>query len=149
GARPPDGSRLRLAPRHADLAIAPDLRSRSKSELAKPQSRKASSVCSPDVAALHDLAPFVARPGAKQRLQPLLHRGPRIAIMLIRQLLTLESRQAEQFLVELCFDRSDRNVLAVPGFVNLVEMSARIEEVVAAFVVPYTPAVQTVDRGHQ
>src|SRR5208282_6626530 len=102
-----------------------------------------------NVAALHDLAPFVARSGAEQRLQPLLHRGPRLAILLMRQILALEARQPEQFVVELCFDRSDRDVLAVPGFVNIVVMSARVEDVVAAFVVPYTRTVQTVDRGHQ
>src|SRR5208337_4129121 len=102
-----------------------------------------------NVAALHDLAPLVARFAAEQRLQPLLHRGPRLAILLMRQLLALEARQPEQFLVELCLDRSDRDVLAVPGFVNLVIMSARVEDVLAALVVPYARTVHPVGRGHQ
>ena len=44
-----------------------------------------------NVAALHDLAPLVASLGAENRLQPLLHRGPRLAILLMRQFLALQS----------------------------------------------------------
>src|SRR5579863_9261933 len=43
-----------------------------------------------DIAAFHDAAPFVARLGAKQRLQAFFHLGPRLAIVLRRQLLTLQ-----------------------------------------------------------
>src|SRR5258708_6201172 len=44
-----------------------------------------------NIAALHDLAPLVASLGAEQRLQPLLHLGPRFAILLMRQFLALQS----------------------------------------------------------
>ncbi len=43
-------ARARSRTLHAGFAIAPDLRSVSKSEFAKPQSRNASSVCSPGLA---------------------------------------------------------------------------------------------------
>src|ERR1700674_4723255 len=65
-----------------------------------------------NVAAFHDLAPLVARLRAEQRLQPLLHRRPRLAILLMRQLFALKPRQPEQLRVELRLNRSDRDVLA-------------------------------------
>src|SRR5271154_4316347 len=60
-----------------------------------------------DVAALHYFAPLVTRLGAEQRLQPLLHFRPRLAILLMRQFLALEARKPQQLGVELCLDRSD------------------------------------------
>src|SRR5580700_2515694 len=45
-----------------------------------------------NVAALHDLAPFVAGLGLEQRRKFLLQVGPRLAIHLARHLLSLESR---------------------------------------------------------
>src|SRR5271170_907257 len=53
-----------------------------------------------DVATLHDFAPFVARLGEEQLLHALLHLGPRLAILLMRQFFTLEARQPQQLGVE-------------------------------------------------
>src|SRR5260370_14686809 len=50
-----------------------------------------------NVAAFHYCAPLVAGLGAEQRLQPLLHLRPRFAILLMRQLFALQTRQPQQF----------------------------------------------------
>src|SRR5712692_16410 len=102
-----------------------------------------------NVATLHDAAPFVARLGAEQLRDPLLHRGPRFAVELPGQFLALEPREPQQLLVELRFDRADTNVFAVAGLVGVVEVCSRVEHVLTAIVGEHSRSAHAVDRGHQ
>src|ERR1700730_5953767 len=63
--------------------------------------------CEADVAALHDLAPFVTGFGFEKCRKFFLEVGPRLAIHLPRHLLAFESRPFEQFGVELGLNRTD------------------------------------------
>src|SRR5260370_16797226 len=54
-----------------------------------------------NVAAFHDAAPFVARLGAEQLRDPLLHRGPRFAVELPGQFLALKPPEPTPLLLNL------------------------------------------------
>src|SRR6202051_4809565 len=95
-----------------------------------------------DLAAFHDRAPLIAGLGLEYRLQPLLQRGPLRAIVLARKLLALQPGQPQEFGVKLALDRTDRDVLAVAGLVDVVIVRAGVEDVFAAVVVPHTRAAQ-------
>src|SRR5437667_7223029 len=71
-----------------------------------------------DVGAFHDRAPFIARLGAEDRLEPALELRPGVAVALRRQALARQSGLLEQLLVELRLDRADRDELAVLGLVG-------------------------------
>src|SRR5581483_1039411 len=60
-----------------------------------------------DIAAFHDPAPFVAGFGFEQRGHALFHLRPRLAVVLWGELLGLESRFLQQFLVKLRLDGAD------------------------------------------
>src|SRR3954451_932500 len=103
-----------------------------------------------DVGALHDRAPFVARLGLEDAVEPALELGPRIAVVLRRQVLALEPGLLQQQVVELRLDRADRDVLAVLGLVGAVEMRAAVEQVHAALaVLPDARAGEAIDAAEQ
>ena len=55
-----------------------------------------------------------------------------------------EAGAFQKFVVELRFDRGDRNITAVLGFVGVVEMRAAIKNVGFALIAPEAGAVHAV-----
>src|SRR6266404_5090079 len=88
------------------------------------------------VGALHDLAPFLARPGLEHVRELLLKLGPRLAIHLLIEIVARKSGQLPQQRVELRFDRADRNEVAARAFVDAVKMCAAVEEIALARLTP-------------
>ncbi len=90
------------------------------------------------VGVLHELAPLVAGLGLEDLGQPLLHRRPlrRGRAGGAARPRSPRPGQAQQLGVELRLDRADRDVLAVGGLVDVVEVGAGVEQVGAPLVVP-------------
>ena len=58
-----------------------------------------------------------------------LRSGHWLAVHLLRELLAVEPGEPQQLGVELRLDRADRDVLAVGGLVDVVEVGAGVEHV--------------------
>jgi hypothetical protein len=66
-----------------------------------------------------------------------------------RQVFTLQARLLQQLRVELRLDRADRDVLAVPGLVHVVEMRTGVQHVGAAFGLPPAALQRPVEDRHE
>ncbi len=59
----------------------------------------------------------------------------------------VDFQQAEQFRIELAFDRADRDQLAVGALIDIVEVRSGVEDVVASYFGLRAGAMQTVLQG--
>ena len=92
--------------------------------------------------------PLVAGAGGEQRREAVLELGP-AGLVPLRHLARVDLEQRHQRRVELRLDRADRDVAAVGGLVDLVEVGARIEHVGARLVVPDPAGAQPVEDRRQ
>src|SRR4051812_49337479 len=98
--------------------------------------------CEACVAALEDLHPLFARLRLEDRSEAFAQHRPADAVHLRWQVVTFEAETLDQLGVELRFERTERDVLAVPGLVRVVERRAGVEDVGAERLVPEADLLQ-------
>ena len=74
---------------------------------------------------------------------------PRFRVQSIFERFLIETEAGDQDLVELRFDRADRDVLSVGAAIRRVERRAAVEEVAAALVAPFAACERRVDERQQ
>src|SRR6266545_1756331 len=101
------------------------------------------------VTSFEQVAPFAARTLRERLLQNLPQARPRFGIQSILERFLIETQASDQNLVELRFERADRDVFAVGAAIRRVERRPAIEQVAAALVAPFASRDRGVDERKQ
>ncbi len=96
-----------------------------------------------------EAGPLVAGPGTEHGRETFLERGPVGLVVPCRQVGRGQPQAVDQFVVERPFQRTDRDVAAVGGFVDLVVGCAGVGEVRAGLVAPAPLGEQPVEQGRE